>query len=75
MSLDSVPPYPTNLVENGIPTNHVLNRTPSGEFQIARVLKESEFEILFTSQSLEECKDFWREQVEREFPGLLQQGR
>lgn len=79
MKLDSVPPYPTNLVANGIPTNHVMNRTPAGEYQIARVLQggganEADFEILFSSQSLEAAKDFWREHVEREFPGLLSQG-
>jgi hypothetical protein len=76
MKLESVPPYPTNL-SAGIPTNIVLNKTPAGQFQIARVLKpggaEAEFEILHTSNSEHECRQFAMEQTQRDFPGLLNQ--
>lgn len=52
----------------------VLNLTPDGRFQIARVLKpggptEGEFEILFEG-SEQDCMGFWREQVRKELPGL-----
>ena len=75
MYLDSVPLWPQSFSANGIPTNFVLNQTPDGQFQVARVLlsggpKEGDFEILFSSQSREECMSFLREQVEKDFPGL-----
>ena len=76
MKLDSAPLFPTNLSAGGIPTNLVLNKTPQGEYQIARVLapggpKEGEFEILFTASTEQECREFAREQIEMDMPGLL----
>ncbi len=76
MKLDSAPLFPTSLTAVGFPTNLVLNKTPAGQYQVARVLapggpKEGEFEILFTSESEQECRDFAREQSEKDMPGLL----
>jgi hypothetical protein len=77
MKLDSAPLFPTSLVgPQGIPTNLVLNKTSDGQYQVARVLKpggpkEGEFEVLFTSLSVQECKDFARAQVGKDMPGLL----
>lgn len=78
MYLDSAPLFPINLAGNGFPTNLVLNRTPSGQYQIARVLKpggpkEGDFEILFTADSEQECRAFARQQVDKDFPGMMQQ--
>jgi hypothetical protein len=78
MKLQSSPPYPSNISANGIPTNLVWNLTPSGSFQIARVLKpggpaENDFELLFEG-SKEQCNSFLHQQIEKEFPGLLSQG-
>lgn len=78
MKLDSVPPFPSNLVADGIPTNMVMNKTKGGRYQIARVLKgggadESDFDVLFTGQTQEEAREFWLAQVDKDFPGLLQQ--
>lgn len=78
MKLDSLPLYPISLPANSVHTNLVLNKTCSGEFQIARVLKpggphEGEFEVLFTSDSENECREFALQQVEKDFPGLLNQ--
>jgi hypothetical protein len=49
--LNSVPLYPVNLSGSGIPVNLVLNKTPEGKFQIAKVLKpggpqEGDFQVL-----------------------------
>ena len=51
--LRSVPLYPTGLVTKNPGANLILNKTPEGDFQIARVLKpggpqEGEFEVLYT---------------------------
>lgn len=77
MKLESAPLYPTNLSANGFPTNLVLNKTPAGQFQVARVLKpggaEAEFEILHTSNSEQECNQFALKQIEKDFPGMLNQ--
>lgn len=75
MKLRSQPLYPVTKAAKGFPTNMVLNLTPDGKFQIARVLKpggptEGEFEILFEG-SEEECEKFWRDQVRKDFPGLI----
>jgi hypothetical protein len=76
MKLDSAPLYPTNLATKDLPTNLVLNKTPAGKYQVARVLKpggpkEGEFEILVTADSEQECRTFARQQVEKDSPGLL----
>jgi hypothetical protein len=52
-----------------------VNKTPAGEYQVVRVPKpggpkEGEFDILFSSQSEQECRAFQREQVQKDFPGL-----
>ena len=75
MKLQSVPLYPISRFAKGIPTNLITNLTPEGKYQIARVLKpggptDGDFEILFEG-SAQECEDFLRQQVEKEFPGLL----
>lgn len=74
--LQSMPPYPVNLVVGGIPANLSKNRTPEGKFQIARVLKpggpqEAEFEVLWEGDSEHEAEEFARHEAEKEFPGLL----
>jgi len=75
VKLQSQPLYPLNKAVRGIPTNMVLNLTPDGKFQVARVLNpglptEGEFEILFEG-SEQECESFWRDQVRKDFPGLI----
>lgn len=76
MKLQSVPPYPSNISANGVPTNLVWNVTPGGKFQIARVLKgggaESDHEILCEG-SKEQCEAFLHQQIEKDFPGLMSQ--
>jgi hypothetical protein len=76
--LNSVPLYPTNLSANGIPVNLCKNRTPEGKFQIARVLKpggpqEGEFEVLWEGDSEWKADAFSKQQIERDFPGLMSQ--
>jgi hypothetical protein len=78
VKLKSVPPYPSNIAANGIPTNLVWNLTPEGTFQIARVLvpggaAENDFELLFEG-SKEQCDVFLHQQIEKDFPGLMSQG-
>jgi hypothetical protein len=77
VKLKSIPPYPSNISANGIPTNLVWNVTPEGTFQIARVLRgggaESDHELLFEG-SKEDCQAFLDRQIERDFPGLMSQG-
>ena len=57
VKLSSQPLYPINLYDgNGNPANMVLNKTPEGKFQIARVLKpglptEGEFEVIYEHHS------------------------
>ncbi len=75
MKLESKATYPVHKTANGIPTNMVLNQTPAGMFQIARVLRgggadEADFEVLFEG-TREDCENFWREQVRKGFPGLI----
>ena len=77
MKLQSVAPYPINVLANGFPTNFVRNLTPDGKYQIARILKpggadEAESEILFEG-SQDEAEAFLRAQIEKDFPGLLSQ--
>jgi hypothetical protein len=72
MKLDSVPPYPSQVIANGITTNFVRNLTPQGRFQIARHLGEKNFDVLFEG-SPAECEDFLARQIEKEFPGLMRQ--
>ena len=75
MKLQSAPLYPKGVWVRGIPTNLSRNLTPDGKYQIVRVLKpggptEGEFEILFEA-SEQQCEHFLRQQIEKEFPGLL----
>jgi len=75
--LESVPPFPSNISANGIPTNFVRNVTPDGKHQIARVLKggganEADFEILFTGTQ-QVSEQFLHQLIEKEFPGLMNQ--
>lgn len=63
--LDSVPLFPINLSANGVPTNLVLNKTPGGKFQIARVLQpggplEGEFDVLYTGDDETSAREFAR---------------
>lgn len=58
--------------------NLVKNKTPEGKFQIARVLapggpQEGEFEVLWNGDSEAEADAFSRQQVEKDFPGLMSQ--
>ncbi len=75
MKIQSQPRYPITTSANGIPTNLAKNLTPNGAWQIVRILKpggptEGDFEILF-EDSERDCEGFWREQVGKDFPGLL----
>ena len=75
MKLESAPLWPKNISAKGIPTNLVVNMTPGGEYQVARVLapggpKEGEFEILFSGTE-RDCNSFALEQVDKGFPGLI----
>ncbi len=77
MKLQSVHPYPVSVSANGFPTNFVRNLTPSGKYQIARVLvpggsAENDFELLFEGAQ-HECEEFLRDKIDEEFPGLMQQ--
>ena len=77
MKLESAPLYPVIVSAKGIPTNLVRNLTPSGKWQIARVVvpggpAESDFDLLFEG-SQQECERFLRERVDKEFPGLISQ--
>jgi hypothetical protein len=78
VKLNSTPGFPTNLTANGIPVNMCMNRTPEGKLQIAKVLKpggpqEGEFEILWEGDTQWEADAFFRQQVEKDFPGLMSQ--
>lgn len=75
MKLESAPLWPKNFFAKGIPTSLVTNCTPSGVYEVARVLSpggptEGDFQILF-SGTQQQCDDFLRQQVETDFPGLL----
>jgi len=72
MKLESVSPYPVNVVANGRPTNLVHNVTRSGSHQIARVLCEGDFELLFEGTH-DDSYQFLRNQIENDYPGLLDQ--
>jgi len=71
--LDSVPGFPAMPP---VPTNLVLNKTSSGKFQIARVRQvgaSQDFDILCTCDTDSEAREFARAQIEKDFPGLLNQ--
>jgi hypothetical protein len=75
MKLESQPLYPLSKYAKGILTNMVLNLTPDGKFQVARVLKpggpaEGDFEVLLEGSEIE-CENFWSNQVRNDFPGLI----
>ena len=77
MKLQSVPPFPSNVVANRIPTNFVRNVTPDGKYQIARVLTgggpaENDFELLFEGGQAD-GEQFLSDIIDREFPGLMNQ--
>lgn len=72
MKLQSMPGFPTQISANGFPTNFVLNQTPGDGWQVARILGEGDFEVLFQGQR-EECREFLRQKVDKEFPGLMEQ--
>jgi hypothetical protein len=72
MKLESVPPYPGNVVANGRPTNFVHNVTPSGSHQIARVVCEGDYELLFEGTH-DDAYQFLRNRIENDYPGLLDQ--
>ena len=60
--LNSAPLYPVNLSGGGIPANLVLNKTPEGKFQIARVNKlggpqEGDFDVLKEFQDEHSARD------------------
>jgi hypothetical protein len=77
MQLESRSPYPMHRCPNGIPTNLYKNLTPTGRWQVARVLTgggaSADYEILFNTASEEECDRFLYEQIEKDYPGLLTQ--
>lgn len=78
MKLQSVPPYPANVVANGIPTNFVRNVTPEGKYQIARVktgggAAENDFDVLYDGNSREEGEAVLQQKIEEEYPGLMNQ--
>ena len=66
MKLSSEPPYPSQVIANGIPTNFVRNKTPEGIFQIARVRGERDHELLFEG-SQGQCEHYLLEAVEKEY--------
>jgi hypothetical protein len=75
--LNSVPLYPISLAAADYPTNLVLNKTPEGRFQIARVVKpggpnEGEFEVLHECADEASAREYARSVVRKEFPGLVQ---
>jgi hypothetical protein len=74
--LSSAALYPISLSVADYPTNLVLNKTPEGKFQVARVLKaggpqEREFEVLYTGDDEQGAREFARQEVARESPGLV----
>lgn len=74
--LSSAPLYPVNLTGGGIPVNLVLNKTPEGKFQIAKVNKpggpqEADFDVLGEFPDEHSAREYARAQVEKDFPGLL----
>jgi hypothetical protein len=72
MQLRSKPPFPSQVVANGIPTNFVRNTTPEDTFQIARILGERDYELLFEGPR-DQCEHFLRDAIEKEYPGLMKQ--
>ena len=70
MKLESVPPYPVNVWANFRQTNLVHNVTLSGSHQIARLLCEGDYELLFEGTHDDSCQ-FLRNQIEKDYPGLL----
>ncbi|MFI5118171.1 MAG: hypothetical protein ACHP8B_15880 [Terriglobales bacterium] len=71
--LNSVPPYPSMVIANGLPTKFVRNVTPDGKFQIASVKAENDFEVLYEGISREDGEEILRQKVEEEYPGLMNQ--
>lgn len=74
--LNSVPLYPISLAAAGYPTNLVLNKTPEGLFQIARVIKpggpnEGEFEVLYDCQDEASAREYARTKVAQQSPDLF----
>jgi hypothetical protein len=72
--LNSSPLYPVNLSGGGIPVNLVLNKTPEGKFQIARVNKpggpqEGDFDVLKEFPDEHSTREYARSQVRKDFPG------
>lgn len=53
-------------------THFVRNLTPSGTHQIARVLGERDYELLFEG-TREASEVFLQDAVERDYPGLMNQ--
>ena len=74
MKLASAPTYPITY-SPGMATNMVLNLTPDGKYQAARVLNpgassEADFEVLFEG-TLQECDAALQNMTHQEFPGLI----
>lgn len=74
--LKSAPLYPVTLTGGGIPVNLVLNKTPEGKFQIAKVNKpggpqEGDFDVLKEFQDESSAREYARSQVQKDFPGLI----
>jgi hypothetical protein len=70
MRLESVPPYPVNIWANFRLTNLVHNVTLGGSHQIARTVYEGDYELLFEGTH-DDSYQFLRNQIEKDYPGLL----
>ena len=74
--LTSAPLYPVTLTGGGIPINLVLNKTPEGKFQIAKVNKpggpqEGDFDVLQEFEDEYSAREYARSRVHQDFPGLI----
>ena len=76
MKLRSVPPYPSQFIANGLLTHFSWNKTPEGVWQIARLRGDSgvenDYDLLFEGPQ-DECQTYLMEQVEKDYPGLMNQ--
>jgi hypothetical protein len=73
MKLESSgPQYPSQVVANKLLTHFVRNETPTGTYQIAKVLGEKDYEVLFAG-TREEGEAFLRVLIDRDYPDLMKQ--
>ncbi len=72
MKLESVPPSPSQVIVNGMLTKFVRNVTPDHMYQIAKVLGEKDYLLLF-SGTRDDGEEYLWEKIEEDCPGLMNQ--